>query len=616
MFFLGYGLAPLAAAGVAAVGTAALVALYLLRERERRVAVAFVALWDPGGGQRRLERIGRRLRRWLSLLLALVVLWLLVLALVDARPAASARAASTWVILVDRSASMSGGDRLAVAKRLAHQVVAGLAPEDRAMVATFARETVAASGFERPGPILDAAIDGLAAGEQGTDAARAFAFARAVLRGRPHPVLVVVSDGRLAAPELAAEVRFLPVGSAGPNVGLMAFSARRRPLDGGAVDATVVAQSFAAGPVAGAVEVAAGGQVLERVAVSLAPGERLTRTLGPLATTRAALEARFIPAGADLMGFDDRAFAVVPERTRRRVLVVGPANLYLDGALLSFGDTVTVRRVAEAQAETMRAEWPAWAAVIFDGVAPAPAPEQGRYLYFDPHGPGSPWAERGRLPDPVATDVDRRHPLLAQLSLADLNVREARRLALIAGDQSVAAALDVPLILTRRRPGLKMAALSFDVRRSDLPLRPTFPLLLANALEWLDPRSDASVIGQRTGAVAHVPVSGGAAWATVVRPDGVSDRLAASGDSVDVTLDRAGFYRVEPSVAGLVAANLFDAAESDTRMAPSCTVGGRPLPPWQPPPPSRRPPWPTVALILAALLSLAEWATHHRRWTV
>src|SRR5947208_2172977 len=129
--FLGYGvagLAPLAAAGVAAVGTVALVALYLLRERERRVAVAFVPLWDPGGGERRLERIGRRLRRWLSLLLQLVILWLLVFALADPRPAAGARNERSrgFLVLLDRSSSMRAaqGSRMAAARREAHRIIA------------------------------------------------------------------------------------------------------------------------------------------------------------------------------------------------------------------------------------------------------------------------------------------------------------------------------------------------------------------------------------------------------------------------------------------------------------------------------------------------------------
>jgi Ca-activated chloride channel family protein len=606
------GLAPLAAAGVAAVGTAALVALYLLRERERRVAVAFVPLWDPGGGERRLERIGRRLRRWLSLLLQLVILWLLVFALVDPRPAASARAARTWLVLVDRSASMAGGPRMDQARALAHQVIAGLEPEDRAMVATFAADVVAASGFEGDRTPLHTAIDRFAAEEQGTDAGRAFAFAAAALRGRPHPTLVLISDGPLAGPPLPGiEVRFLPVGAPSPNVALLSFSARRRPLDGGAVDAAVVVQSFAGTAQSGTLELSAGGRALERVALSLGPGERLVRTLGPLASTRADLEARFLPAGPDLLAFDDRAFAVVPERTRRKVLVVGAPNLYLDGALLSFGDALVVRRVTAARPE----EWSAFDVVIFDGVAPSPPPGSGRYLYFDPQGAGSPWPVQGKLAAPIATDLDRHDPLLAQLSLADLNVKEARRLGLGVGDRAVAGALGVPLLLTRQRPGLKMVALSFDIRRSDLPLRPTFPLLLANALEWLDARHAPVLAGRRTGTTARVPVAGGIEQATVSGPGG-SGRVAVVAGAAEVPLPRSGFYRVEPSGDGLLAANLFDGAESDTRMTPSCAVGGQSVPPWRAPRPNRHQSWPTLALVLAAVLSLAEWATHHRRWTV
>src|SRR5438552_111787 len=128
-----------AAAGVAALGTAAVVALYLLRERERRVRGALVPLWEPEAGSRRIERLGRRLRRWLSLALQLVLLWLLLIALADPRPAATAPAARSWLVLVDRSASMAarlgGADRLAEARRQAHRVVAALGAEDRAMVA-------------------------------------------------------------------------------------------------------------------------------------------------------------------------------------------------------------------------------------------------------------------------------------------------------------------------------------------------------------------------------------------------------------------------------------------------------------------------------------------------
>jgi hypothetical protein len=217
--------------------------------------------------------------------------------------------------------------------------------------------------------------------------------------------------------------------------------------------------------------------------------------------------------------------------------------------------------VPAGQAASLRARWGEFDAVIFDAVAPAPPPEEGRFLYLDPHGAGSPWAERGTIRDPVLTDADRRHPLLAQLSLADLNIREARRLAPTSDDQVVAASFGIPLLLARARPELRMVAVTFDVRRSDLPLRPSFPLLLANAFDWLDDR-------------------GGRASA---------ERAASAG---------------------------LDPQESDTSRAPALALGSRPVAAWTVPGPARGQPWGLLALVAALALSLLEWTTHHRRWTV
>ena len=50
---------------------------------------------------------------------------------------------------------------------------------------------------------------------------------------------------------------------------------------------------------------------------------------------------------------------------------------------------------------------------------------------------------------------------------------------------AVAAALGDPLIVARTRPGLRVVALAFDVRQSDLPMRTAFPLLVANSLSFL-----------------------------------------------------------------------------------------------------------------------------------
>src|SRR6478609_4472850 len=157
------GLSAGAATGLAVAGAAILTGLYLLKPRRRRVVVAFAPLWLPGAGERRSERWARRLRRWLSLALQMIVLALLLLAAADPRPGAADAAGRTIVVLVDRSASMSATDepeaRLGAARAKAREIVGGLGRADRALVAAFAADVTAGSGFEADAGRLTRAID-------------------------------------------------------------------------------------------------------------------------------------------------------------------------------------------------------------------------------------------------------------------------------------------------------------------------------------------------------------------------------------------------------------------------------------------------------------------------
>ena len=194
--------------------------------------------------------------------------------------------------------------------------------------------------------------------------------------------------------------------------------------------------------------------------------------------------------------------------------------------------------------------------------------------------------------DPVIADVRRDHPLVRQLDLGDVNIAAARRLTLAAGDVAVAGSFGLPLLIARERPGLRIAATSFDPRRSDLPMRPAFPLLIANALAWAGPKADAAIDAPPallTGASA--------------RP---------REDLPEVSIAHAGFHQVGDMV---VAANLGDVRESDTTPSAELELGGRKLA--APDPPA----WRggvragALALWLALALLLFECVSYHRRWT-
>jgi len=588
-----------------AIGAVAITVLYLIRLRRRRVVVSFAPLWLDAAGPRRTTSWARRLRDLLSVMLALTLLGLLLVAAVDPRPTAADRAGRSLVILIDRSASMSArdgtGTRLDAARVRAAEIVDGLAAADRALVASFASDAVAETGFEADAGRLRRAVAAVAPSEEPGDLPRALTFASAILRGRPRPTVVLISDGaftdeaRRTGPS-DVDVRFASIGDSGQagrrggNVGIISFAARRLPADPSAVEAALVVQNFGARKASVAIDIAAGGATVERLRLELAPGERRRHQLPNVFAPDARLQARLAPD--DDLALDDTAYAVVPPLPHRRILRVGGADLYLDGALLSLGRTVTVDRLSLSAAEAQRARWPDYDLVVFDGVSPAAPPATGRFLYLDAHGAGSPFAERGSVRDPVIADVRRDHPLVRQLDLGDINIAAARRLTLAAGDVAVAGSFGVPLLIARERPGLRIAATSFDPRRSDLPMRPAFPLLIANALAWAGPRADATIDAPPallTGASA--------------RP---------REDLPEVAIAHAGFHQVGDMV---VAANLGDLRESDTTPSATLELGGRKLA--APDPPAWRGGirWGALALWLALALLLFECVSYHRRWT-
>src|SRR6185369_7797341 len=102
----------------------------------------------------------------------------------------------------------------------------------------------------------------------------------------------------------------------------------------------------------------------------------------------------------------------------------------------------------------------------------------------------TPFGGGAALDQPLVTDVDATHPTTRQVSLKNVSILHASGLEVPAPKDgwTFAAPLrsfDHALLITGERSGQRLAALSFDVLESDLPLRVAFPLLMSNTLHWL-----------------------------------------------------------------------------------------------------------------------------------
>lgn len=611
------GLAPAWVAGLIAAGCVVLFVLYLLRLRRRRVEVAFAPLWTRVLVERDSTNLFRRLKRWLSLLVQVALLAFLVLALGDPRLGRVLEGRDV-VVVIDASASMKATDvapsRMARARAEAKRVVRGLSGADSVLVLRMDATPRPLGPWDVDVTAAARRIDGVMASDTAADLSRALDLAVDALRGRRHPTVVLVGDGDwpaepLAAPRLAqVDLRFVPIGSRGDNLAVTAFAGRRRPADRRRFDLFMEVRSFRAVATEVTVEVRADGVLVDRRAMTIGPGEAVRRTYQDFGGRGGLFEARLVaPPDADCLAADDRAFALVPERRRRRTLLVTDGNLFLEGALLADPD-VSLERIPPAGYRPREAT--GFDVAIFDRVAPEPPPGVRGVLLVDPQGGGA-FAVVRRVVDPILTDVARDHPVARGVVLRDVNIRDASAFAVGPSDTTVASSFGAPVIVARADAGVRTVAVGFDVRGSDLPLRAAFPILLANALDWfVDDEADGPLLV--TGSAWRVPVDS-AGPIDVTAPSGRRFAAPVVDGRAVVWADEIGPWTVGKLT---VAASLGAPAES--RIAPRhpAGAGGVALPaPELRDTGLRRDVWIYLA-VLALVVALVEWFTYQRRITV
>jgi hypothetical protein len=642
MTFAGLSLAQLSAVFAAAAAFATV--LYVLKLRRRVVAVPFAPLWDRIVGDQERTSLFSKLKRLLSLLVQLILLLLLALALGDPRTTASIVHGRSLVVLVDASASMQATDvppeknRLEAAKEEVRKIVRGLGGADRMLLAQMDAVVTPLGPMSSDASELERALEQIAPTDARADFARALRFAADALRGAEGAEIVVVSDGKVGEAvdasgvvRLGADVKltFLPIGRGARNVGITAFSVRRYPLDKSRYE--VMLELTNTGPETEEIELSLladpplvsggnAGSLVDVTKLRLRPKERMPRFYPSLSGVSRALEARITVAGesADWLPADNRAFALLPERKRVKVLVVTSGNTYLEAALLldEFLDVKVVSPRDYVTTTAARTD-----VILFDGVTPAAAPD-AHAIYIDPRGPGSPVNVDGELKSPGFDRIDRKHPIVRFTALDDVNIARGHKLVPQLGDKIVGASVDGPLLVTGQRGGKKFAALGFDPKESDLPLRVAWPVLLMNCINFFSDDDAAHVSGFRTGEVWRLPTTSTSGKARLRLPTGFEATIPVHEGHAVYLGDRAGIYELSApegsraELKTLFAANLLDAEESAIDVAKELVVDGKKAETFTASAGGvRRDVW--MYLVLAAvLLTILEWITYHRRVTV
>jgi hypothetical protein len=583
-------LAPLALIGLIAIPI--IVAYYMLRLRRPEHPVSSTFLWQQLVRDVEANAPWQRLKR--SLLLMLQLLLALLLAFVVARPFSEhpAGLARDLVLVIDASASMSATDvfpdRLTAAKRLAQEQLAQVPSDGRvSVIAAGDTARVLANEATDRGRISQA-IESIQASTSASDLTDALKLANSLAkRARGAEVLVVTDDAFSVSADVTLEVpvKVLTVGRERDNQAIAALAVRADPT-GLKRTLFVSVANYSASIVGRSLQILADGVPVTARDLFLDPLTRADVVIDELPPGTSVVEARLMPATnrdvpagpPDYLPLDDAAWAIVPPDHLRKVLLVGPGNVYIQNAFALLPNVELYGATA--------AQWPTTTGkdrfdlIVFDGFVPPDLPNKP-ILAFAPPQTSPLGVVTGTLTEFGMGQPALNDPLLRGVDLTRLHVATIQQMELPAWARAVLPGSDGPLMYAGVRDAQPTAVFAFDIRNSDLPLQVAWPIMVSNLAgellglnaQALDPLAPSSPI--------DIPITPNSAGVRVTLPDGSVEILppAATGASsvTFVSTRQLGVYRAEvipaPAPSGSPGAMPTPSPTADPSASPGGQVG-------------------------------------------
>lgn len=593
-----------------------IILLYMLRLRRRAVRVSSTLLWEQLLRDREANTFWQRLRRNRLLFLQLLILALLVLAL--ARPfwPTPTVVSGNLVVLLDGSASMAATDvataelptRFAAAQEAVEQLIGELSGGDQMTIILVGSTPTVLAAATADRAALRSAVRSAVLAPGGVDWAAALALAAGAAQGFSDARIAIVSDGGLpdALPPLPGEVVYIPIGARGDNLALASL-ATRRTAEGVALFARVVNHSDR--PQRTVLSIAVDGALFDSRWIDLEAGGAANATwLWPEGA--GVVEARLSSQTADDLPLDDVAWAVHDAGAGRRVLLVGPGNLFLEQlfAVLPGFELVKGGPTFEPG--------PPYDLYVFDRAPlPDPAPAADLLLIAPPA--DHPLVQVGGVISDTRAVRLADSPLLQYVEWGGVAIRQAQQID-APWAQPLIAAADGPLLLAGEVDGRRAVIFAFNLLDSDLPLQVAFPILMANLTAWLAPGQVVDVAApRRVGEPVAFTPGVGATLVTVTDPVGNIWQAEPRRDAMIYgATDRLGVYQVAvreggaEREAGAFAVNLFDAAESRIAPAERIRIGATTLARADADAVGQRELWPWL-LVPVLLVLLVEWRLYH-----
>jgi len=551
-----------------AVTIPVVVVFYLLKRKRVVRLVSSTLLWQKFLADAQANSPFQKLRHNWLLILQLLLLALAILALSRPYFAGHTTASDLRVVILDASASMQSTDeepsRFEKARQEALALVKSLKDQDQMLVLLAGGNTEVKQSATSSKASLRRAIENCQVSDSSTRLTEALKLAETLLRDKHDPEIHLFSDG--AAGDLSEfanknlKVIYHKVGRRSNNLGITTLDIRENPENRAERAIYTSVANFSTNEEQTDLELLFDNQRVDARSLVLKPGETSPQVFTAAQERNGVFTVR-IDARDDLAA-DNQASIVSLLPAPVKVKLVSRGNFYLEKALRAAGNVdLTVSSECGDAAEE-------YDLVVLDDVIPPVWPKPNLLAI---HVANSNWFDTGwaTVQAPTAVDWKNTHPLLRYINLDNVAIDETLGVKTPSWAAALVEAQQTPLILAGELARQKIVWIGFDTLQSTWPLRISFPMFIANAVDWLNPQATkSSQLMVHGGEPFRYALTQPAAAAEVTMPDGTK-RTLTPGDAREIVFGetgKQGVYHLRVGTNDVTfCVNVLDAAESNTK---------------------------------------------------
>ncbi len=545
-----------------------IVFLHSFKPRGSKIRTTTLFVWERVLKERSLTtRLGWLVRKNLLLMLQLLAACVLIAALADPSLLHFGAASGDNVVVIDLSASMKAkgkmGTRFDAARREFLSLVDQLPSGQKMMVIGAGAQPRLLVPFTANKQRLRETGRNLTASDAPGRIKEAILYAHAFLKRGIADRIIVISDGAFSGAEdfarAKAPLHFIKIDGGDNNVGIVGFEMRRRPDRPGYAQIMVRVRNYTANKMRIPLTLTQETKIVARESIDL-DGDSGRVVIFPVEGSLAGSWLARLEIDDDF-ATDNQAYLTVSDGPTVRLLYIGPGNPFLK-SLLRFFPNVEVASAPNWDPNVLPRQ--PYDVIVFDRVS-VPKLTQGNYILIDTL-PADLSAKRdGKIQNPRIVAPLAKHPITEGLNLGDIHIREALRWSAPAGGQILAGSTETPLLFALDKDKLRLLLIGFDLTASDLPLRVAFPILIHNALEWLQPTQvEFPAQTAQAGSPFALHLAPDDDEVEITTPSGKKEALKVTSHPLAFTdTSEAGIYRYKSaSREGRFAINLLDETES------------------------------------------------------